>query len=493
MELSRWIESTFKVHERGSSIRTEIEGGVVMFCTCAYIMIMNPKVLLNGAVNPDASFYSTVIVTIIGSFSLGWFANLPFVLSPAMGLNTLVAIELVHTKNIPYEKVIFGGACAGLVLILLSQSGLLHRLVRLTPLCVKKAVIVSLGLYQAVIGLTNLTVIEPNPPGTISGISRLSHLTTPPILLGGLTVIIALLLVVNGVDGALLYSIVICSIISKFLGGDEETVAHQAPFPTFNFVGELSPPALGDLTQWLNFLLSFSIIFLVSIIDAGGVLVGLPALAPVLADEETGLCLKSQTTFTTIGVSGMISAYLGCSPPVVLLESAAGLNYGARTGIASIVTALMFMLCMIFQDLVSLVPNSVCFAILIVVGSFMMGAVDGIAWHDISEAFPAYGTILATVLTCSLFNGIVVGILTYSLLKLPFVNYHTSAKLPDELGGDVETTTIEGSFRRNSVDHSLLWASNGDPTRSFSSPVGARNRTTVTSLGNEQQILQSLI
>eukprot|EP00915_Cephaloidophora_sp_WS-2016_P000153 GHVH01000242.1.p1 GENE.GHVH01000242.1~~GHVH01000242.1.p1 ORF type:complete len:544 (-),score=34.98 GHVH01000242.1:57-1688(-) len=414
--MSQFLAEKFNVHQRGSTIRTEIQAGFVLFATSAYMFIMNPNILAIANIDKNYTYITTILVSVLGTSIASLVCNLPLIIAPAMGLNTLMAMEMVTTKKMPVLQVLGAAFFTGLVFIVLSHSGIILKLNRRTPICLKKSIIVSIGLFQAVIGMTALGFIQPASPMS-GGVSTIGdHLFTSHTLVACITIFITVIMVAYGSENSLLYGIVGGSVIGKLLG---DTVSASSPSGgTLNhLVGKLAMPPLTDASI-IPFLACSVTIFLVTFIDCGGVLMALASQAVTLQDED-GMMQNSQRVFIALGVTGMFSAFIGCSPPVVLLESAAGISLGARTGLASLVATFLFLLCLLFRGLVDFVPASVGHAVLIIVGSFMMGAVTGISWDNVSESFPAYATIIATVFTCSLANGASTGFITYAVLNIP--------------------------------------------------------------------------
>jgi len=369
-----------------------------------------------AGLNSNWSFYATILTASFGTGLIGLVYNLPLVISPAMGLNTLMAVELASSRQIPIDEVLGASLVSSIILLMLCRTGHMLRLVKLTPTCLKKSIVVSIGLFQAVIGLTNLGLIAPSLSG--GGISTVGpNLISLESLVAMITVITAIILIDLKVDGAILWGIIIGSITAKCLG-ISNNIEHTENQDVQQVLGHPMVPTYTDGIGWLRFLLSTTTILLVTFIDTGGVLIGITANAKELATID-GTVINGNGAATAVAITGMFSALIGCSPPVIFIESYAALSFGARTGLASITAAALFMICLLGRQFSSLVPTPVGHSILVLVGSLMMGATKGIAWDRTSEAFPAYVMILSTIFTCSLFNGAACGFFLYGILQLP--------------------------------------------------------------------------
>jgi len=405
------IDRFFHITARGSDFKTEFRAGLVLFTTMCYIIVVNPDILSAAKLDKTAVASSTALCACVGSIVMGLFANLPFGTAPGMGLNTYFAYELVVQEHFTASQALAICMAAGGIFLFLGLTGLSNILVNNIPLSMKKAIVVGIGMFQTIVGLYSLGFIEP---GTYTVLQLGSNIGTTDQLMGLFTILLISLLMLLEAPGSILIGIIASVGISLSAG--------FAPLPKA-FVGapDLELPTLDySVLQTGKGWISVFFIFLVAFIDVGGVVLGIAAQSKELINEH-GDVLGAQRAFITVGAGICMSSFCGTSPMIIFLESAAAVQQGGRTGFGAVLAGALFGLSMFFVPALSAVPRSATAPVLVLVGSFMMGAVMAIPWEKINHSLPAFITVCMITFTCSISYGLIAGLAFYFILNLPFV------------------------------------------------------------------------
>uniref|UniRef100_A0A0G4I9Q0 Uncharacterized protein n=1 Tax=Chromera velia CCMP2878 TaxID=1169474 RepID=A0A0G4I9Q0_9ALVE len=405
------VDRYFKMTERGSSVMQEIKAGVILFATMCYILVVNPEILGAAGLDMGLVASSTAVCAVVGSLIMGLFANLPFGVAPGMGLNTYFAFELVLGSHHTPAQACTICLVAGGIFALLGAVGAANAAINSVPLSMKKAVVVGIGLFQTIIGLSVLGVIQAGD----QTILELGDVTGMPQMLGIATLLLIAMLVVLNVPGSILIGMGFTTVVALAIGLTHVPAKVVSTPEIAITVFDWS--VLTTVSGWVGIFF----VFFVAFVDVGGVMIGIAAQADELIDERTGDVTNQRWGFTIVGLSIMISAVFGNSPMIIYLESAAAVQQGGRTGLTTIVSALLFFVVMFFVPTVSAVPRAATAPVLVLVGSFMMGAVMAVSWDKINEALPAFMTITMMAFTCSISTGLVSGICFYAVLNFPFV------------------------------------------------------------------------
>ena len=409
MAENSFFEKAFKLKKHGTDTRTEIMAGITTFMTMSYILAVNPQILSESGMDYGAVFTGTIIASVIAMLFMAFYANLPFGMSAGMGLNAFFTYTVVMQMGKTWQFALTAVFLEGLIFLLLSFVGLREAIFNSIPINLKKAVSVGIGLFIAEIGLLNAGILKV---GEIS--LSLGELTNANGFIFFFALIIMVVLTARNVKGALLWGILVSTILSLVLG-----VTH---FPDSHIVS--LPPTIAPVFFKLDFsnvfsLEMFSVLFsflFVDIFDTLGTLTGVATKADML-DEDGNLpeikkALLSDAIGTTIG------SMVGTSTVTTFVESSSGVAEGGRTGLTALATAVCFVIAAFFFPVFSIIPASATAAALVTVGLFMITTVVDIDFSDISEAFPAFMTILMMPLTYSIAEGISFGMISYALIKL---------------------------------------------------------------------------
>jgi adenine/guanine/hypoxanthine permease len=415
------LERRFHLAERGTSLRVEALGGLTTFLTMAYIVFVNPAILSAAGVPFGAVAVATALAAAVASIVMGLYANVPFALASGLGINAIVAFDIILAQRVPWPV---GMACVvieGLIAVVLVLAGLREAVVRAVPLSLKLSIGVGIGLFITFVGLREGGIVVNNP-ATGVGLADLS--AGPPLVaLGGLVVAIALS--ARGVRGAILAGI-LASTLLGLVSGVLEPPTGLADVPgsaEFATIGDaLDPDNLADALAWALVPVIFAL-FMTDFFDTVGTAVGV-ANQGGLTDEHGELPAMRRVLLVDSAAAAGGGA-LGVSSVTTYVESGAGVGAGARTGLAAIVTGVLFAATMLFVPLIETVGQGVQYGgedtfvhpavapALIMVGALMIRLVAGIDWTRPEDAIPAFLIIAGVPLTFSIAAGIGLGVLGY--------------------------------------------------------------------------------
>ena len=400
------MKNFFKLKQNNTNIQTEITAGVTTFLTMVYIIVVNPAILSSAGIPFDQVFMATVISAVIGSLFMGLFANYPIAIAPGMGLNAYFA-SVVASQGLSYQVVLGAVFLAGIIFILLSLTKLRETLIGAIPPSLKFGITSGIGLFIAFLGLKMSGIVVPNEANMV-GFGDLHQPITILTLVG---LFITLILLVWRLKGALFLGMLMTGIIGYLTGHLDFTgITSAPPAPVF-----LDMDIGGVFTNGL-----YTVVFaflLVTIFDTTGTMIGVAEQAGFMKNDHlprAKSALLADATATTVG------SMFGTSPSTAYIESTSGVAAGGRTGLTSVVVALLFFLSIFFTPLIESIANlsAITAPVLIIVGSFMMEGLARIDWKSFDEAFPAFAIILTMPLTSSIATGIAIGFITYPLLKL---------------------------------------------------------------------------
>lgn len=410
MALESFNERTFKLREHGTDQKTEIMAGITTFMTMSYILAVNPTILSDAGMDAGAVFSATIIASVIAMLIMAFYANMPFGLSAGMGLNAFFTYTVVMQMGMSWQFALTAVFLEGLIFIILSFTGVREALFNAIPINLKKAVSVAIGLFIALIGLLNAGIVGV---GDIS--LQLGNIASKEGFVFFFALIIMVVLTAKNVKGALLWGILASTVISLFLG--------VSSLPEGNAIVSM-PPSIAPVAFKLDFsnifsFEMFSVLFsflFVDIFDTLGTLTGVATKANML--DEDGNLPDGSKALLADAVGTTLGSLLGTSTITTFVESSAGVAEGGRTGLTALSTAICFAIAAFFFPLFSIIPTQATSAALVVVGLFMLSTVVEINFSDITEAFPAFMTILMMPATYSIAEGISFGMISYAGIKL---------------------------------------------------------------------------
>ncbi|MFD1707385.1 NCS2 family permease [Siminovitchia sediminis] len=417
------MKNYFKFAELGTNYRRETIGGITTFLSMAYILILNPITLALDTVEdlPEALrmdhgsvFVATALAAAVGTLLMGLIAKYPIALAPGMGLNAFFAYTVILTMGIPWQTALTGVLFSGIIFVILSLTGIREMLINAIPSELKIAVGSGIGLFITFVGFQNAGIIV-NDDAVLVG---LGDLTDGNVLLAILGIFITVILMTRGINGGIFFGILITGLIGMLAGvvpkPDGVIGAIPSISPTFGAALEPIFNSPGDLftLQLLIVILTF---LFVDFFDTAGTLVAVAQQAGLMKGDKlpnAGKALLADSSATVVG------AILGTSTTTAYVESSAGVAAGARTGFASIVTALLFLLSLFFYPVLGVITASVTAPALIIVGVLMVSGIGGIDWKKFEIAVPAFLTIISMPLTYSIATGIGIGFIFYPITMI---------------------------------------------------------------------------
>jgi AGZA family xanthine/uracil permease-like MFS transporter len=439
------VDGYFKITERGSTVGREVRGGIVTFLTMAYIIVLNPIILLqgkdmNGDVLAGGNFAAIAAATALAAgvltILMGAVANFPLALATGLGLNAFVTFSIA--SQMTWADAMGLVVLEGLIILVLVLTGFREAVFHAVPAQLKIAISVGIGLFIALIGLVDAGFVRRTGAGPVPvelGIA--GQLQGWPVLVFAVGLFLVIGLYVAGVRGAILISIVVTTLFAILV----EKLASVGPTftadgvnakgwnlnvpawpsdvfekPDFSLVGDFSLLGSWENAGVVTAALFIFTLMLADFFDTMGTMTAIGAEAGLL--DEEGNPPNTKRILIVDSVAAAVGGAASVSSNTSYIESASGVAEGARTGLASVVTGVLFLLATLFTPLVAIIPNEAAVPALVLVGFLMMQQVRGIDWDDLEIAIPAFLTIVLMPFTYSISVGIGAGFLAYVFLKI---------------------------------------------------------------------------
>ena len=432
------LEKVFKLSENNTNIKTEILAGLTTFITVAYVLLVIPNTLKASGMNSaglqgdaagtltilndpivGSAFASTCIASAIGTFIMAIYANLPIVLAPGIGLTAFFSYSVCLNLGYTWQQGITAVFISGSVFILITLTSIREKIVDALPQNLKLAITAGIGLFISLIGLKSGNIIVSNP-GTLVGFGDFKNPSTILTIIG---IVIMAILMAKKVKGAMLISMIITTIIGIPMGITKTggmQLFYVPPigktFFSFDFQGLLGHGGSGVIGAIVSIFMVIVTFSLVDLFDSIGTLVGTAQKADMVMEDgkvkNMKQALLSDSLATTMG------AMFGTTTLATVVESAAGIAEGGRTGLTSFVVGVLFLVSLFFGGLIGIVPSEATAPALVIIGVLMLGAVKEIDFDDFTEALPAFFTIAIMPFSYSIANGVAAGIIFYPIMKL---------------------------------------------------------------------------
>ncbi|MCI5605887.1 MAG: NCS2 family permease [Treponema sp.] len=405
------MEKLFKIKERGSTVGKEIAGGITTFLAMAYILAVNPGILSGSGMEFNSVFTATAISAAIATLVMAFVANLPVALAPGLGLNAFFTYSVVLGMGCTWQFALTAVFVEGLIFILLSVFGIREAIINSIPATMKKAVSVGIGLFITIIGLVNAGICSTDT-GTFVGFVNF-NISHSSAIVAALGLLITIVLYVLNVPGSILIGVIVTTIIGIPFG--VTTIPEDfKPFAT---------PAAPYLFkfEWGNVLSLKFVVVLITFLftdmfDTLGTLMGVAEQADLKDEKGNIKNVKGALMADSIGT--VVGACLGTSTVTSFVESCSGVAAGAKTGLASVTTAVLFLVALFLNPLFALIPAAATAPALIFVGYLMMKSVKTIDFTDPTEGIPAFVTIMAMPFSYSISKGIMFGMITFVICKI---------------------------------------------------------------------------
>lgn len=406
------MEKIFKIKERGSNYRKEIIGGVVTFFAMAYIIFVNPSFLSLTGMDYTAVMLATCLSSALGTFLTAFIANVPFAQAPGMGLNAYFTYTICFGMGYTWQQGLAIVLISGLLFLLVTISPLRKKVISSIPSFLKSAISAGIGLFIAFIGLTNSGIIVLS-----DGLAGLGNITSGAPLLALIGLMITGILIAWKVRGAIFIGIVATTAIGAlpFFGLTAYTpmdVGFSALGKTFmqmDFSGLLTLGVMPLITAIISFAL-------VDMFDTVGTLIGTAGNAGML--DKDGNLPGGDRALLADAIATCTGACLGTSTVTTYVESSTGIQEGARTGLSSCVVGILFILACFLAPVAGIIPSAATAPALIIVGVYMLKGAANIEWNDFEVALPSFLTIAMMPFAYSISDGIGIGFISFSLIKI---------------------------------------------------------------------------
>lgn len=427
------FEKLFKLKENNTDVKTEVIAGITTFMTMAYILAVNPSILSATGMNPQAILIATALAAFVGTIIMALLANYPFALAPGLGLNAYFAYTVVLTMGYSWEIALAAVFVEGIIFIVLSLTNVREAIFNAIPMTLKSAVGVGIGLFVAFIGLQDAKLIV-NSDSTLVTYQAFKGETFNSVGVGAILaligVVITAILLIKNVKGGILIGIIatwILGIICELCGiyvpdaaaGMYSTIpANFISFDFSSFGQTFGAVFRADFSNinFLDFMVVMFAFLFVDLFDTIGTLIGVSSKADFL--DKDGKLPRIKPALLADAIATCVGAIFGTSTTTTYVESASGVTAGGRTGLTSFVTALFFLLAIVFSPLFLTIPSFAIAPALIIVGFYMMGAVAKINFENMSDAIPAFLTIIAMPLSYSISEGIAVGVISWTIINV---------------------------------------------------------------------------
>ena len=402
------LERYFHLSDHGTNVRTEVIAGITTFLTMAYIIFVNPDILSAAGMPKDSVFVATCLAAAVGTLVMGLYANYPIALAPGMGLNAFFAFAVVKGMGFTWQAALGAVFISGVLFLLVSLFHIREAIVNSIPRSLKFAISAGIGLFLAIIGLTNAGIIIAHPATLLT----LGNLHDPKTILAVLGFILIVALEARKIPGAIIISILFVTVVSVVTGLTPFYGIVSAPpsiAPTFMQLDIAGALDKGLLTVVLTF-------FVVEFFDASGTLIGVCHRAGLL--DENGKLVRLKKALLADSTAIVAGSMLGTSSTTAYIESAAGTSVGGRTGLTAVVVALLFLASLVFAPLAGTVPAFATAPALCYVAVLMTRGLAEIDWDDLTESAPAVVTAISMPFTFSIAHGIAFGFITYAATKI---------------------------------------------------------------------------
>jgi len=412
------LQRYFRLKELGTTVKTEIDAGIVTFMTMAYIIFVNPAILSDGngaGMSFSGVMGATCLASFFASIMMGLVARYPIALAPGMGMNAYFSYNICAAMGVPWEIALGIVFISGVVFTILTLCRAREMIVDAVPEGIKLATAAGIGLFIAFIGLQHAGIVVSHKATFV----QLGDLSKTPTLVALFGLVLTTALMARRVKGAVLWGLLATGLAGVSTGITE-------------FKGVLGLPDIGSVALKLDVVGAFSLKYITPIIvllffdmfDTIGTLIGVSEQCGFV---KNGKLPRINRALLSDSVGTMAGAALGTSTVTSYIESAAGVIEGGRSGLASIVTGLLFLVAMFFTPIAKLfgagcvvngqVLHPITAPALIIVGCLMMKSIPKVKWDDFTEAIPAFLTIILMPLTFSISNGLAIGFISYPIVK----------------------------------------------------------------------------
>ena len=422
------MENFFKLKENGTNVRTEILAGFTTFFAMAYIIMVNPDLLSQTGMPWGAVFLSTIIASIIGTLVMGLFANVPYAQAPGMGLNAFFTFTVVFALGFEWQEALAMVFLCGVINILITVTRIRKLIIKAIPESLQNAIGGGIGIFIAYLGFVNVGLLSFG-----AGVPEIVPLNTANVLLALFGIALTVVLLIRKVPGAIFIGIVITTLLVIPLGVTElgETISFSEALSQLpeTFGAAFGNPGLlslfSDSSKIPMVLMTIFTFSLADTFDTIGTFIGTGRKSGIFSEEDqraletsTGFKSKMDRALFADATATSIGAIFGTSNTTTYVESAAGIGAGGRTGLTSVVVAVLFFLSAFFAPVISAIPSAATTPALVIVGIMMLSSFSEINWNDFEDAVPAFFAGIFMALCYSISYGIAAGFIFYCIVKV---------------------------------------------------------------------------
>ena len=428
------LDKIFHLKENHTDVKTEVMAGITTFMTMAYILAVNPNILSASGMDRGAVFTATALSSFIATCLMALLSNYPYVLAPGMGLNAYFTYTVVLGMGYTWQQALSAVFAEGIIFIVLSLTNVREAIFNSIPMNLKHAVSVGIGLFIAFIGLQNAKIVVGNDSTLVSIFSFKSSVAEGTFSSQGITVLLALIgvlvtaiLLAKNVKGGILWGIlitwvlgIICQLTHLYVPNAD--LGYYSLLPDFS--NGISVPSMMPTFMKMDFSIVFSLDFVVimfaflfvDMFDTLGTLIGVASKADMLDKDGKLPHIKGALLSDAVGTT--VGAMCGTSTVTTFVESASGVAEGGRTGLTSLVAAVLFGLSLLLSPIFLAIPSFATAPALIVVGYLMLTSVTKIDFNDMTEAIPCFIAIIAMPFMYSISEGISMGVISYVVINV---------------------------------------------------------------------------
>lgn len=422
------MEKYFKLKENGTNVRTEVVAGFTTFFAMAYIIMVNPGILSQSGMPWGGVFLATIISSTIGTLFMGLVANVPYALAPGMGLNAFFTFTVVLQLGFTWQEALAMVFICGVINVMITVTKIRKLIIKSIPESLQTAIGGGIGVFIAYIGLLNVGLINFS-----AGVPELVAFKTAPVLLMIVGLILTVILLIKNVKGAIFIGIIVTTLLGIPFGvtqlADTVTFGEALSQLPETFLAAFGNPGIQSLFKDPSKIpLVLMTIFAFSLsdtFDTIGTFIGTGRKSGIFTAEDekalaegSGFSSKMDKALFADSIGTSIGAIFGTSNTTTFVESAAGIGAGGRTGLTSVVVAILFVLSAFFAPVISAIPSAATSPALIIVGVMMLSAFSEVDWSDLSEAIPAFFAGIFMGLCYSISYGIAAGFIFYCLVKI---------------------------------------------------------------------------
>lgn len=445
------MEKFFKLKEHGTNISTEVFAGMTTFFAMAYIIFVNPDMLENAGMPTGAVFLATIFASVAGTLVMGLFANVPYAQAPGMGLNAFFTYTVCGAVlGFNWKQALAMVFLCGIINILITVTRVRKLIIKSIPENIQHAIGGGIGVFIAYIGIKNAgllsftsdpgTYVQYGENGTVvassSAVPALVELNNKGIILALIGIFLLMILLVLKVKGAILISIIATTIIGVPMGivdlsqvGTSSNLSTSFSELNQTFLAAFSseglPSLFTDAARIPTVIMTIFAFSLSDTFDTIGTFIGTGRRTGIFSAEDqialessSGFKSKMDKALFADSIATSVGAIFGTSNTTTYVESAAGIEYGGRTGLTSVVTAILFLLSILLAPVIDIVPTQATAPALIMVGIMMLSSFKEIDWTDLENAIPAFFAAIFMAFSYSISNGIATGFIAYCVVKV---------------------------------------------------------------------------